>query len=255
MSLCRTLPLALFALLLCLSSSWAKELTVVSGSFYPPFFRWNSLNDPKSMEGMLVEFLQTFEDQHPQYEFRHVMLTRRRMDLWMQTGRADIMSLNNPRFVSNPQEYLFTDPLWHVRDLVVTHVDRPVRYEEVDDLFGLRVGVLAGNGYGRLDRYLDSGRIPCERIGSVRQMLRMLRLGRVDALILPRYSVLHRAVEENMSTEIFVFSDTPVLSTGLSLQVQPKHDHFVETMNAFIRQSRKNGLLQQLERAHSNRFD
>lgn len=247
--------LCLLLIIVAASPCGAKELTVVSGSYYPPYFQWDRIGKPGSMHGMLPDFLDAFAKEHPKYTFRHVMLTRRRMDMWMSDGRGDMMSLNNPMFVPRAERFLFTKPLWQVSDVVVSRAKEPVDYSRPEDLHGLRVGVRAGNGYGQLDEHLDSGAIHREAIGSVRQMLRMLLLKRLDALILPRYQVLLRAHEHDLDPSLFHFSETPVFTVDLCIQVQKEHADLVRDLNGFIERAHETGLLEGLERLYYDRLN
>jgi ABC-type amino acid transport substrate-binding protein len=226
----------------------AEELTIVWAD-YPPFAK-GVRPDGKTQvkEGMLVDFLKAFSRQHPQYTFNNICVPRKRMDAMMLNGEAQAFFLNNPMFVrAHRQEFIWSDPIWHTEDKVVTLAGKAFRFERPEDLFGKTIGKIFGNGYGEYDRFFEEGRIKAEDAKSPEALFKMALAGRVDAFIANTHTAPYEMRRAGLDPSRFTFSRKPVLAFDLSMQINRHCPDFRDQLNRFIAQSRRNGFLQRLE--------
>jgi hypothetical protein len=61
---------------------------------------------------------------------------------------------------------------------------------------------------------------------------------------------LYELKQAGIDPSQFVFSETPVFEFDLVTQIQKTHPHFLEALNAFITQSKKNGFLDELSQKY-----
>lgn len=117
------------------------------------------------------------------------LLPRRRVDaLASQPGWAGVVPWVAPSwFPSAPQQpYVWSEPLMNDEDLVLSRKSKPVAFEGVQSLRGLTLGGVFGHVYRDTDPMTERGEL--RRIDAFTQEanLRMLLLGRVDAIFLSR---------------------------------------------------------------------
>ncbi len=226
----------------------AEELTIVWAD-YPPF-SMGAHPDGKTQvkEGMLVDFLKEFSRQHPRYTFNNICVPRKRMDAMMLNGEAQAFFLNNPMFVRIHREaFIWSDPIWHTEDKVVTLAGKAFRFERPEDLFGKTIGKLFGNGYGEYDHLFEEGRIKTEDAKSPGALFKMALAGRVDAFIANTHTAPYQMRRAGLDPSRFTFLPKPVLAFDLSMQISRRCPGFRDQLDRFIAQSKRNGFLQRLE--------
>ncbi len=234
--------------LLWVSTLSAERLTIVYGD-YPPFYMGVEPDGKTQVtQGMLIDFLKEFSRQHPEYTFNHICLPRRRMDAAMLSGEAQVFSLNNPMFVKEDRErFLWTIPIWHTRDVVVTLKGKEFKFDKPEDLFGKTLGRLFGNGYGEYDRLFAEGRIKVEDAKTTKALAEMALAGRTDGFLGNTHATPYQLKQAGLSPARFTFSAKPIFAFDLMMQINENHPAFLEKMNAFITRSKRNGFLKRIE--------
>lgn len=82
------------------------------------------------------------------------------------------------------RKYDFSDPLFAERIAVYYNVTQPLRYKELSDLYGKRVGVLLGWSYGdAFDRARSERKFVVEEVYNDSQNFEKLAQGRVDVVL------------------------------------------------------------------------
>lgn len=249
------LPIALFGcvlLLACLASPSAARadsmptvVVMAFGNYSPPFYVCGK-NGPRA--GLFVDFLEAFEAGHPQYDIQRVTLPRKRISHALRQGEVDAFALNSPLFVpqGEREDYLFSLPIWRACDHVATLKGRPFDYQGPQSLKGRTVGLVLGNGYGQLEPLLESGEIKAERAQGELRLLRMLASGYLDLAVLNDHTARAIMRREGIPEDDVRFCEPPVYCFSLSVQVRREQARFLEDLNAFILESRADGLLDRL---------
>ncbi|MGE4551529.1 MAG: transporter substrate-binding domain-containing protein [Desulfovibrionaceae bacterium] len=250
-------PLRLLAALLL--ALWAapalaadpQPVVMVLGYNYPPFFT-SERGDPATLHGLFIDFLDAFEQAHPEFTIQRVMLPRRRKDLWMRTGQAQVCALNAPEFVV-PEDrplYRFTEPLWVTGDHLVVLASRRAELPDEPSLHGRRVGLMLGYGYSEYEKVIDRGLVEPVLLSRTSCQLRMLQAGRVDAIVANRHVLPCFLEQAGMTKRDIVFIEPPLYEFGLAMQVSRDQPALYEALNSFIREARQRGLLPAPESAH-----
>lgn len=216
-----------------------EEITIVFfQAGYPPFY----MADAEG--GMYPDFLEAFALAHPEFNIIWKGLPRKRIDPAMESGDAQASSLTSPMFVGEKAaDYLFSDAIWTSGNYIVMHKDNVFEYHEPTDLFGRKLGVILGNRNGVLDQYIESGEIEAVSVRNNTALYRALERQIVDAIIAIKQVALYEIKQEQMDVSQFVFAEPPLFEYELMTQIQKTHQHFLDALNAFIQQSKQNGLL------------
>ena len=201
-------------------------------------------------QGIFLDFLKGFEKSHPEFIIQKLQLPRKRLDLAMKAGEADVFSLNSPMF-SKDDQYHFTDCIWVTGDYIVSKKKNPVIYKQPEDLYYYRVGTLLGNHYGPLESHINSGKIFIHAVVDYDALLQIFARDRVDCIIINKHMALYSLHKAGIDREQLIFSDSAVYEFELMPMIQKSSGHFLEAMNKFIRESKNNGFLQEV----SERFN
>lgn len=208
-----------------------KEINIVlfEGG-YPPFYMSNM------QEGMIIDFFNAFAQQSSTYSFKFIPLSRKRIDIAMESGSAQVSGLTNPVFIDPEQvdNYVFTHPIWKTGNYIIMHRDRAFHYAEPQDLFGKTLGVIFGNRNGEIDQYIDEGLINVVALTSNAMLYEALAQGRVDAIIGNEHVAPYEMEQLGMDVDQFVFADQPMYEFELMAQVQKNYQEFAQNLNEFI---------------------
>lgn len=244
--------LFLFTLILLLPmQASANEYIMVFGGRYPPFYWMGKVDgSEKTGRGMFIDFLDAFEEEHPDMHIRRICLPRKRMDEWLIDGRADAFSLNAEMFVSpeHKKHMVFTEPLWRSGDHLMVPVDSDIQDSSLESIKGKLIGLIHGNKYGHLDKAAEDGLIKTSRAVSMRMLLEMLDRGRLDAVVINRHTVHHYVSLLDFAETDYRLVNPPLFEFDLAVAVHRDHQELLQSLNDFIRQSRADGLLERLER-------
>lgn len=232
----------------------ARELVMVFGSSYEPFYHTNSQTNGAVVTGMFADLLDAFEDEHPSFSIRRVFLPRVRMDRWMETGRAQLFALSSPFFLPHGRrdDFIYTQAIWTTGDHVVVTPESDIEDPRPEALVGKRLGVIRGNGYGPFDDYFEKGLIKDERANSMHHLYRMLQRGRVDAIIDNRHVGPYNLIKNGYDLDRFVFLTPAVYEFDLMTEARPEAADFIAAFDAFIGRAKENGLLEELWRRYVN---
>lgn len=237
-----------FSLLLPALPLRPESLTVVAGD-YPPFFCDVVLDGVTPVEkGMFIDFIHEFSREFPRYTFKVVAVPRKRMDTMMLNGEAQVFSLNNPMFVArNKSSYIWSEAVWHTADTLVSVRGNNVIFEKPEDLFGMTIGKLSGNGYGRYDLYFASGTIKAQDANSYTSLINMAIAGRIDAFFGNVQSMPYLIERAGYFVSQFEFSPVSILEFDLHIQLNRRQARLRNDLNKFIAKSKTDGFLQRLE--------
>lgn len=175
---------ALLALGLLAPVATARELLACGHPFYPPV-SWQSNGELMGMAPHVVRQL-AHEQGH---EVRLLALGNWKRCLQeARLGRVDIVvaayrTRERETWMTFTEAPLVADPI-----LLFTHRDRPIRFDDWDDLKGLTVGLLLGDSFGeRFDRFAEES-LNVEWVSSGEQNFVKLALGRIDFMPVGLYS-------------------------------------------------------------------
>lgn len=235
-----------------------QPIAVVYGAngFAPYYTR--SITNPSGLYyngiGMFPDFLNAFATRYPEYKIETIQLPRKRISEWVRNKSAQVVSLSNPD-IEPAQGYSFSLPLWNSSDYIVSRRADDFVYDAPENLYGLRVGVILGNRYGKLDKILAAPQVRLTRVITHCQLHDLLSRDRVDVIIANRLTLLRSLRRRSLSDEGLRFSRSPVFSMRLSVMVRSDLRHFLNLLNSYIDECRKNGTLDRIAKDWETNMD
>lgn len=160
---------------------------------------------------------------------------------YIEQGKLDVY-VTAREWVSNPEDYVFTDPVLYARDVALSKKSSPLRFNSAEDLIGKKLIAHLGFVYPHLSPYFDSGRI--ERIDAINgmSMLKMVLSGRADAAIMNdvvgNWMIRRLGIEDQLE-----LSDTAFSEIGYRFLFTKGKAGLAEFMNRQLEQMRKSGAL------------
>lgn len=201
-----------------------------------PFVNVKRKGSEISHYGVLFELPDQFEAAHPEFSYKPLLSTRKRVNALMAKGEKIDVMLTSPLFVSPEvlEHYHFTNAITRTYDKVISRKDNNFNYKTPHDLIDKKVGAIRGYSYGHLDFLINFKFFEDIRVDSHTQAIGMLEKNRIDAyignsLVSPLYI---KSLGLNLAD--FVISDASLYEFNLALAVNKKQPELYEKLNAFI---------------------
>jgi polar amino acid transport system substrate-binding protein len=137
-------------------------------------------------------------------------LPERRIGLLMQEGEVDVYT-KAKAWVDDPDAFLWSVPLFDSEDALLFRAGRTFPFRRLEDLDGHNVGTVLGFGYPTLEPLLRTGRLQRRDAPDSVALVRMLRAGRFEAVVINRHMaawIIRKNL--NLPPEEFAFSTTSV---------------------------------------------
>ena len=218
-------------------------------SGYMPFFTFEHGGGDGPGRGMLIDFFDAFEAACPMHHIHRVVVPRKRANAMVAEGLADGYALQNPMFVKGLGDaFVSCETIWSTGDFVWVRAGDPgACVDGYERLEGKLLGLVSGYGYGPLDPMLQSGAIRSQCVTTHRQMYKLLQSGRVDAIVDSMHVLPYNLRSMGVPLSRFKACPPPLYSFDLSVVVSVNKKDFISDLNAFIRDSRADGLLARIE--------
>lgn len=218
------------------------RITMIFGGEYPPFYYQNH------SQGMFIEFLQHFAQSNPGFFIDVVPLPRKRINKWLEAGKADAFALTSTEFidVSQRAEYISTEALWCTNDVLVSNRENPISYSGPESLFGSNIGVIIGNHYMDLEAHFDAGSINRVDEYSYEVLLAGLREQLVDGVIISQPSYAHLLKAAPAMGADFVVKGDALYGFSLVTLIHKDQTGFREAYEGFLHEARNTGLIDEI---------
>ena len=134
-------------------------------------------------KGIMLDISQELSARIP-LEIIHVNLPRKRTEQYLLNGKADIRCHLSPHWVKQAKKLTWTDPLYSLNTVIITHADFDQTIHDIEPLKGLVLGTIHGYRYSQeiteLLEYLEAMHIETP---SLQHALQMLSIKRVQAVV------------------------------------------------------------------------
>jgi len=164
--------------------AWASDVTLYAYHLKPPY-----IIDREHEVGLYYDVARYLSSHVPGHSFRTVYLPRRRLENDLELGRLNGLVIGvNPAWFKDEHRtrYLWSPPILHDTDIVVSRAGRPVRYEGPESLIDQHVGLSFGYYYFGIDPLVRAGRIQRDDAINEEASLDKLWRQRVDATVVTR---------------------------------------------------------------------
>ncbi len=212
---------------------------------YPPFvIVGGNIGDPV-YSGIVVDFLDAFENSDQRFKRRYVLLSRKRANALMAQGTTYDLMFQSPLFVNQNvlKHFKFTRSFLTSKDVLVTSSGSDLVYTEPESLYSKQIGIIRGYGYGEFDSLFDQNLITGLRVDSHRQAIGMVAEGRVDGYVGNIHVSPYYIKLAGKSRDEFQFSEQSMYEFDLAFLVNRRNHELYEALDAFINLSIEDGSL------------
>ncbi|MYM25291.1 hypothetical protein GTP46_21915 [Duganella sp. FT135W] len=164
----------------------AGELIIPLVTYYD-YAPFHSAEDSADLTHELAALLT--RESGGRYRFVPTLLPKKRIDNMMQFQHwQGVIAWTNPRFFydENKTRYLWTEPLLVEADLVVSHIDAPVKFAGLDTLRGKVLGTVLNQRYADVEPMLANRQLRRADAPTLESNVRKLLLKRVDVVFISR---------------------------------------------------------------------
>ncbi|MDZ7936822.1 MAG: transporter substrate-binding domain-containing protein [Rhodoferax sp.] len=218
---------------------WSQEtirLNVAPGGF-PPF---TIITPGQEASGIVIDILRLVATKAG-HEIQFMEIPRNRVERMVLQDELDA----TPRAIEwtqNPTQFVFTEPMLSVRDVIFSNKSTPLIYLQPQDLENKRIGTRLGYTYPTLDSVFSSRKVSRTDVTNERTVLLMLDAQRVDAVVLNEMTALWIIKNEGWQDK-FVYSRQEVQSYAYRLMFNKKWAHFVQMFDNELFAMKKDGRL------------
>ncbi len=220
-------------------TSNAKSLHFnVSPNGYPPYL----IVDGQQPSGIMWEVV-TLIAERIGYEVVPEQIPRKRVDEMLLKGYIDATS-RAIEWTDNPDQFLFTDPIVAVEEVLFIPTDSDLTYQTPEDLLSRTVVTHLGYSYPLLESHFQSGAIKRFDVSRDRDMFTFLLHGKhFDAAIADRL-VGQWILRNEGWRKYFRISRESLSNYGFRLMLRKNQAEFARLFNAELANVRANGELE-----------
>ena len=207
---------------------------------YPPYMIKEA---GKKESGIMVEVLQIIATKHG-YILETKGIPTKRVEKLLKIGDLDATA-RAKEWVSNPENYEFTDVIVRARDVLFSLKKTPITFRSIEDLFDKDIGTHLGYKYPMLKTYFKDNRIRRNDTANGTAMLNMVLKERTDAAVMNEL-VAKWIISKNKWQEKFVISSKEVGGFDYRIMFNKKWNSFVKKFNQELTLMRQNGELEKI---------
>lgn len=210
----------------------------VSPDGYPPYL----INEEGTTTGIMWEVVTRIAERLD-YRVEAVRVPRKRVDQLLLDGVIDGTSRARA-WTSRPEDFLFTDPIVDIEEVIFFPASAEGDFRVVEDLFSLTLVTHLGYHYPALEPYFRSGQIRRFDVPRDKDLfVYVLRGDEFDAAVADRLVGQWLLLKQGMQGRFRISSET--LSTfGLRLMLRPQWQSFAEEFNRELAAMRRSGKIE-----------
>ena len=197
----------------------------------------------KKESGIMVEVLQIIATKHG-YILETKGVPTKRVEKLLKIGDLDATA-RAKEWVSNPENYEFTDVIVRARDVLFSLKKTPITFRSIEDLFDKDIGTHLGYKYPMLKTYFKDNRIRRNDTANGTAMLNMVLKERTDAAVMNEL-VAKWIISKNKWQEKFVISSKEVGGFDYRIMFNKKWRSFVQKFNEELTLMKQNGELEKI---------
>ena len=168
----------------------------------------------KQFKGIMLDISQALSTRIP-YDINYLNLPRKRTEQYLIDGLADIRCHLSPDWVEDADTLFWTQPLYSLNTVIITHTSFKTSIEDIEALKGLVLGTIHGYRYSReiteILEFLEARHIETP---SLEHALQMLSKQRVQAVIgnhvLANYLMAQLDLQSTLKIHPYVVRTQPI---------------------------------------------
>ena len=164
------------------AASSKESVNYVFGDYQSAPYVYYSQKE-KQNKGIMLDISSELGRRIP-IQINHMNLPRKRTEQFLLKGNADVRCHLSPFWVQHPEQLVWTEPLYSLNTVVITHVDFDQTIYDIEPLKGLVLGTIHGYRYSQeITELLDFLEAMHIETPSLEYALQMLSKKRVEAVV------------------------------------------------------------------------
>lgn len=209
----------------------------VSPNGYPPYL----INNGNDNSGIIWDVTKAIASRIG-YQIEARKIPRKRVDQMILDGHID-GTTRAIEWTSRADEFLFTDPVVDIEEVVFFPKESDLTYEDVEDLFSLRLVTHLGYKYPVLRPHFESGEIKRFDVSRDEDLFTFVLKGEQFHAAIADRLVGQWILRNNNMQDEFRHSTTTLSRYEFRLMVRPDLKPFVEGFNRELARMRQSGEL------------
>ena len=210
----------------------------ISEGGYPPYMISNTTG---KASGIIVDVLQVIANKYD-HVINSVEIPKNRVESGILAGTIDA-SPSAKEWVSNQDDFIFSDVIVVVKDMLFSPIHTPIKYTQPSDLIGKLVGINLGYFYPRLQPFFDNGKIRTTvAIGEVLMLKKILKGHSQCAVVEELVGKLIIKNDPSMQGKFYI-SKKEINSYEFRIMFNKKWQSFVSVFNQELAIMKENGNL------------
>ena len=182
-------------------------------------------------EGLSQDFVDLL-NQFNVFHFKLEVIPRVRLNYYLSQNHAGIVPFVNWQWMGkqSKQNYLWSTPLLHDRNEILSSIKSPIQYSGPLSLEGKSFAAIRGRKYAGLDTLMTQNKIQRQLVYNEGSVLMLLHSGRVQTSSMARTLLMPHIKKHQLQGKIFI-SDTPLFSFTRHIMTSkslPKVHGFIE---------------------------
>lgn len=212
----------------------------VSPNGYPPYL----INEENRTTGIMWEVIETISKRIG-YQVEAVKIPRKRVDQLLLEGMFD-GTLRAKEWTDNPEEFLFTDPVVNIEEVIFFPKGSSDEFGVIEDLFSLTLVTRLGYHYPELEPHFESGQIKRFDVPRDQDIFVYLLSGdEMDAAVADRLVGQWLLLEQG-SQDKFRVSSSTLSQSGFRLMLRPDCQSFAKAFNKELASMRAKGEIEKI---------
>ncbi len=213
----------------------------VSATSYPPYLIHN---EDGSYSGIAFDVVRRIT-QRLGYEFSVLRIPRKRVDTMLLDGHID-GTTRAREWTSNPDQFLFTDPIVPVREVFFAPADSKFHFTTVDDLKDITVVTPLGYHYPLLQPLFDSQTIKRYEVADDKDLFTYLLHGRGLDVTIADLAVGQWVIRQRDWQGKFRHSEQAISDYGYRLMLRPDWTEFADAFDNELAAMKSRGELEEI---------
>mgnify|MGYP005858263917 CR=1 FL=1 len=212
----------------------------VSPNGYPPYL----ITDGDQTTGIIWAVVEEISGRLG-YRLEVYKVPRKRVDQMLASGDID----GTPRakeWTNRPEDFVFTDPVVKIEEVIFFPVKSPHSFKVIDDLFSLTLVTHLGYQYPALKPHFEAGNIKRFDVARDQDLfVYVLNGDKLDAAVADRLLGQWILYTKGMKDD-FRASNATLSETGFRIMLRPEWQSFAKAFNAELASMRKNGEIERI---------
>ncbi len=208
---------------------------------YPPYMICNK--DREISCGIMYDVFTTIMSRLG-FSVETIHVPKKRENDFFLSGKLDAHAMAK-EWVKNPEDYVFSDPILKIRNLIFSNVKHPVEFSKIEDLFNKKAITNLGFIYPPLTPFFNNGSI--NRVDAIgeKSMLKMLLYERGDFAIVNEHVGMW-LIKENKWQNKFKISGLDITNYDYRIMFAKKFERIIPQFNKELEEMRESGDLDKI---------